>query len=104
MRSNMTKAECILWERVRRKQITDLQFYGQEPLGNYIVYCRSGQLVIEVYGPQHQRPEDKEYDKKRDAYLNGLDLTVLRFTNQNIIDNTNTGRARNRINNEFSFL
>lgn len=83
MRPNMTAAERLLWERIRRKQIKGVQFYRQKPLGSYIVdfYCPSGQLIMEVDGVQHQKPEDKKYDAQRDGYLKDLDLTVLRFTN-----------------------
>ena len=87
MRSNMTKAEQILWERIRKKQIHGFQFYRQKPLGHFIVdfYCPAGQLIIEVDGSQHQHPEGVAFDAKRDAYMNGLGLKVLRFSNLEII-------------------
>lgn len=41
LRNNMTDAEQLLWQRLRRKQILGLQFYRQKPLLNFIVdfYC-----------------------------------------------------------------
>ncbi|MBP9011503.1 MAG: DUF559 domain-containing protein, partial [Syntrophaceae bacterium] len=52
LRSNMTDAERLLWSRIRKKQISDVQFYRQKNIGNYIVdfYCPQGRLVIELDG------------------------------------------------------
>lgn len=42
LRKNMTDAEQKLWQRIRRKQLCDVQFFRQRPVGQYIVdfYCR----------------------------------------------------------------
>lgn len=55
LRSNMTDAEQRLWQRIRRKQILELQFYRQKPILNFIVdfYCPAANLVIECDGGQH---------------------------------------------------
>ena len=37
LRNNMTDAEQLLWQRLRRKQILGLQFYRQKPILNFIV-------------------------------------------------------------------
>jgi very-short-patch-repair endonuclease len=54
-RKNMTEAEQALWFRLRRKQLLDVQFYRQRPIGNHVVdfYAPSAKLVIEVDGSQH---------------------------------------------------
>lgn len=43
LRNTMTKAEHILWSRLRRKQLLDLQFYRQKPIlpskANFNLYC-----------------------------------------------------------------
>ena len=87
LRKNMTDAECLLWSRVRRKQIKGLQFYRQKPLGNYIVdfYCPAANLVVEVDGGQHYTEEGKAKDKRRDDDLAGLGLKVLRFSNIDVL-------------------
>ena len=57
LRLNMTDAEQKLWFQLRRKQILDIVFYRQKPIGNYIVdfYAPSQKLVVEVDGaPGHQ--------------------------------------------------
>ncbi len=84
LRRQPTEAEQVLWTRVRRKQIGGVQFYRQKPIGPYIVdfHAPAAQLVIEVDGSQHFEPEHAGQDAARDAYLEALGLTVLRFDNR----------------------
>ena len=87
----MTEAEIILWNRLRRKQINNIQFYRQKPLGNYIVdfYCPAKKLIIEIDGGQHyENGEIIKEDKERESFLiQTLKLKVLRFTNTDITKN-----------------
>jgi very-short-patch-repair endonuclease len=86
----MTDAERPLWSRVRGKQIGPVPFYRQKPLGGYIVdfYVPKAKLVIEVNGPPHRQPENLAKDRKRDADLANLDLTVLRFNSRQVMVET----------------
>jgi len=88
LRSNMTDAELLLWQRVRRKQIHGLQFYRQKPLLTYIVdfYCPKAKLVIELDGGQHYEPQQQEQDQERDKQLEKLGLKILRFTNKEVFE------------------
>ena len=87
LRKNMTKAERLLWSKIRRKQLLDYQFYRQKPIGNYIVdfYCPKANLIIEVDGGQHFHKEPKEYDEQKNAYLEGLGFHVERFSNYDVL-------------------
>ena len=87
---NMTDAEQLLWQRLRRKQILGLQFYRQKPILNFIVdfYCPSANLVIECDGGQHYTAEGLEADRARDQALAQLGLNVLRFDNRQILTET----------------
>jgi very-short-patch-repair endonuclease len=91
LRKNMTEAEVMLWQRIRRKQIDDQQFYRQKQLGKYIVdfYCPEKKLVIEVDGGQHyDMGEIVTKDEERENYLkNILKLKVIRFTNTKVMKN-----------------
>ena len=84
LRSNMTDAGQILWQRLRRKQIHGVQFYRQKPLLTFIVdfYCPSAKLVVELDGGQHFENEHQAKDGERDALLAALGLRVLRFDNR----------------------
>ena len=86
----MTDAEKALWVKLRRKQLNGLQFYRQKPLGNSIVdfYCPTAQLVIEVDGGQHYEENGAIRDGLRDRYLESLGLRVLRFSNLDVLSNT----------------
>ncbi len=87
LRSNMTNAEQLLWQRIRRKQILELQFYRQKPILNFIVdfYCPKAHLVIECDGGQHYTEEGLGADLNRDYALNELGLLTLRFSNHQIL-------------------
>ena len=91
LRKNMTKEEIILWSRIKGKQIKEVQFYRQRPIGNYIAdfYCPKVKLIIEVDGSQHYEEEGIEKDKIRDEYFESLGLKVLRFTNLDVLKNIN---------------
>ena len=55
LRNNATHSEIFLWKRLQRKQLLNIQFYRQKPIGNYIVdfYAASAKLVVEIDGGQH---------------------------------------------------
>lgn len=91
IRANMTDAEQMLWQRIRRKQIQGVQFYRQKPLATFVVdfYCPGAKLVIEIDGIQHLAKEHQIKDQKRDAALTGLGLRVLRFDNRQVLLETN---------------
>jgi very-short-patch-repair endonuclease len=67
LRSNMTKAEIILWSRLRSKKVEGYKFRRQEPIFDYIVdfYCHELKLIIEVDGEIHFFP------KQKNTMLNG---------------------------------
>ncbi|MFH0819994.1 MAG: endonuclease domain-containing protein [bacterium] len=92
LRSNMTEAEIKLWNRIRKKQINNFQFYRQKPLGKYVAdfYCPVKELVIEIDGGQRydEAGEITREDKEKENYLkNILKLKVIRFTNIEITKN-----------------
>ena len=84
LRRALTDAELRLWSRVRRKQILGVPFYRQKPIGPYIVdfFAPRAGLVVEVDGSQHQEAHGRAADARRDAYLRGQKLQVLRFDNR----------------------
>ena len=89
LRENMTAAEQFLWSKIRLNQLKGYRFYRQKPVGEYIAdfYCPKVKLVIEVDGGIHLSHKIKEYDKARDAYMEGMGLYILRFTNIEILTN-----------------
>jgi very-short-patch-repair endonuclease len=86
----MTDAAGRLWARLRGKQLLGVQFYRQKPLGNSIVdfYAPKAHLVIEVDGGQHFEPPQQAADAERTAMLSGMGLRVVRFTNNEVLAQT----------------
>ncbi len=85
----MTDSELLLWSKIRGKQLRGYQFYRQKIIGNYIAdfYCPKLKLVIELDGGQHYSTEGKEKDKKRDDYMTRAGITVLRFSDREVLEN-----------------
>ncbi len=89
LRSNMTKAEKALWQRLRGNRFNDLHFYRQHPISKFIVdfYCHTILLVIELDGGVHNKIEVAERDENREFELKSLGLRVIRFKNEDILNN-----------------
>ncbi|HDM8240921.1 endonuclease domain-containing protein [Vibrio campbellii] len=89
LRTNMPKPEEVLWQRIRRKQL-GVKFRRQHGIGRYIVdfYCAELNLVIEIDGDSHFSDEGKEKDTIRDAFMETLGIKVLRFTNEEVMKQT----------------
>jgi very-short-patch-repair endonuclease len=88
LRNNPTEAERILWQHLRLRQLGGYKFRRQQPLGNYIVdfVCLEKRLIIEVDGGQHST--QAAYDQQRNTWLEAQGFRVLRFWNNEILQNT----------------
>lgn len=86
LRNDSTFGEIILWGHLNRKQMFGFDFHRQKPLLKYIVdfYCCELELVIEIDGMYHNDGEAYENYLLRDKELEIYNLTVLRFTEQEI--------------------
>ena len=84
LRSEQTPAEQRLWSRLRQRQLLNLRFRRQHPVGTYIVdfYCPARNLVVEVDGDSHADKE--EYDAERTEWLESQGYRVIRFTNREV--------------------
>ena len=89
LRRNMTDAERKLWSLLRNNRL-GVKFRRQVPYDLYILdfYCVKARLVIEVDGAQHYTHEGKRRDKIRDSDLRRDGLEVLRFTNADVLRNS----------------
>jgi very-short-patch-repair endonuclease len=88
LRKRPTDAEQLLWKHLRMKQMEGLKFRRQQPVDKYIVdfVCFEKRLIIEVDGGQHAVEGNK--DKERDTYLQQCWFKVLRFWNNEVLQNT----------------
>lgn len=97
LRRNSTKAERIIWEKLRNKQFYGKKFYRQYPIFHDITgketffvadfFCYTEKIIIELDGKYHQY-RLKE-DEERTKIFNHLGLSVIRFTNEEIINDLN---------------
>ncbi|HAM11615.1 MAG: hypothetical protein A2X05_06065 [Bacteroidetes bacterium GWE2_41_25] len=87
LRKNATLAENILWKKLRDRKLFKVKFRRQHPVGLFIVdfYCHEIKLVIEIDGGIHNSKESKEYDSARQHFIESLGLTVIRFSNHEVI-------------------
>ena len=89
LRKELTDAEKLLWAELRNRKLNGLKFRRQHPLDKFIVdfYCNEKKLVVELDGSVHDEKINKEYDEARTAMLAGLNVFVLRFRNEEVINN-----------------
>lgn len=87
LRKNMTQQEWNLWYFYLRNY--RLKWYRQRIIDRFIVdfYCHAAKLVIEIDGKQHYTDQGIVYDTERTQVLQGYGLKVLRYTNQQLVDN-----------------
>ena len=87
LRREMTEAEAALWFQLRDSEL-GFKFRRQHPVGPFYVdlYCHKARLGIEVDGGQHYEPAAKKYDAERTAYLMKRGITVLRFSNADVLN------------------
>jgi very-short-patch-repair endonuclease len=86
LRSNMTNAEKLLWERIRNRQIRNKRFLRQYGVVKYIIdfYCPEIKLAIEVDGETHCSDEEIEYDKNRQTEIENFGIRFLRIKNEEV--------------------
>jgi very-short-patch-repair endonuclease len=84
-RHEPTQAEALLWQSLRRRQVLGFRFRRQHPIERFVVdfYCSEARLVIEVDGAVHNTT--REYDSLRPRLLESMDITVLRFSNEQVL-------------------
>lgn len=95
MRANPTPAEKFFWDIVKTKKFFNCKFFRQYPLYVRVngmkrffiadFYCAKSKLVVEIDGEIHKT--QKEDDEDRTELIKYLGIKVIRFTNQDILNN-----------------
>ena len=85
LRKSSTNAERLIWFRLRNNRL-GVKFRRQVPIDNYIVdfVCFEKRLVIEIDGSQHF--DNEAYDSVRTQRLNALGFNVIRFWNNEVLE------------------
>ena len=86
LRRDLTDSERKLWTILRNAQLGGAKFRRQQPIGRFIVdfVCQEQRLIVEADGGQHQ---DSHGDTRRTAFLESQGYQVLRFWNNDILNN-----------------
>ena len=89
MRKKSTEAETILWKYLKKFRSEGFIFRRQHPIDIFIAdfYCHRLKLVIEVDGEVHLNSEAQQYDDGRTSELERFGITVIRFTNNQVVNN-----------------
>lgn len=87
LRKGQTDAENLLWRHLRGKQLEGFKFRRQQFIGNYIVdfVCLEKSLILEIDGGQHAVRQDRDID--RDNWLMHEGFKILRFWNNEVLQN-----------------
>ena len=88
LRAQATKAEMVLWQKLRRKSFYGLRFRRQFPIGPYFgdFVCLPARLVVELDGAQHADSVTARYDQRRTEWLASQNFRVLRFWNGEVFN------------------
>jgi very-short-patch-repair endonuclease len=86
MRTDATRAENLLWQALRNRQLEGLKFRRQVPLDGCILdfVCFDAKLIVEVDGGQHS---ESPADSRRDRHFEGKGFRTIRFWNHEVETN-----------------
>lgn len=99
LRREMTSAEEILWQELRADKL-GAHFRRQQVIAGFIVdfYCHKAALVVEVDGDIHDLQQEE--DARREKVLSELRLRLIRFRNEEILQNLSDviGKIKQELN------
>ena len=87
LRQSMSRAEVLLWVRLRERSPDWPAFRRQHPIGPFITdfCCSTARLVVEIDGGVHRREDVMLRDAEREAYLRERGYRVLRLTDREVL-------------------
>jgi very-short-patch-repair endonuclease len=96
LRKEMTRAEKALWGILRSRKLHNFKFRRQHPVQSYIAdfFCHQAGLVIELDGDIHENKDIAENDNERTAQLEAQGLVVIRFTNDEVLNDLSSVRLK----------
>ncbi len=88
LRKNPTNAERKIWSILKGEQM-GVRFFRQYSVGMYVLdlYCPLLRLAIEIDGGQHAEEAHQKHDDARTRYLASQDIRVIRFGNNDVMQN-----------------
>jgi len=104
LRQNQTNAEDLVWRYLRNRQLLGYKFKRQYSVDHFVIdfYCPELKLAVELDGASHNNPEQREYDIKRQKYLEEFNIKFVRIKDEDLFGNTN--QAFMKIENTIKLL
>ncbi|MDL5047344.1 endonuclease domain-containing protein [Oscillatoria amoena NRMC-F 0135] len=89
-RKRPTPAEKLLWSLLRNRKLGGFKFRRQQPIQHFIVdfFCEEARLIVEVDGEIHRFAKQMATDRGRTIFLEKYGLEVVRFSNHQVLNNT----------------
>jgi very-short-patch-repair endonuclease len=96
LKRNMTSAEKLLWDQLKDRTLFKVKFRRQHPIDIFVVdfYCHELKLAIEIDGEIHLKSEIHDYDIGRTSDLEKLGIKILRFTNNEVINDIDSVKTK----------
>jgi very-short-patch-repair endonuclease len=90
LRNRATRSEKQMWRELKGRQVLGYDFHRQKPVDHFILdfFCSELMLGIEIDGYTHASDEAKARDRLKDSRMAKLGIRVLRFTDDEVFQNT----------------
>jgi very-short-patch-repair endonuclease len=87
LRKSLTPVEALLWKYLKDRHMIHIKFRRQYPVAGFVLdfYCPAKKLGIELDGSIHNIR--KEYDVARQDIIEDKGIKILRFRNEEVVDN-----------------
>lgn len=98
LRKHPTRAEAWLWYHLQNRKFLGYKFRRQHSVGRFVLdfFCAELLLGIEVDGATHLDPVTIEQDKERQQWIESHGVRIIRFTDQEILGDTDAALAKLR--------
>ena len=89
LRQDITKAEKIIWAKIKNRQIENCKFRRQYSVDKFVIdfYSPILKLAIEIDGDSHFEDDAVEYDIERQVFIESAGIKFIRFTNEDVYGN-----------------
>ena len=91
LRQYQTIAEELVWRFLRNRQLLGYKFKRQYSIDHFVIdfYCPELKLAVEIDGASHSVPGKKQYDIKRERYLEKFNINFIRIKDEELFGNPN---------------
>jgi len=91
LRQYQTRAEELVWRFLRSRQLLGFKFKRQYSIDHFVIdfYCPELKLAVEIDGVSHSVPGKKQYDIKRERYLEKFNINFIRIKDEELFGNPN---------------